>query len=71
MPTPDLTDEEVTAIVALLRRLINNDPFACSPRLEQLKSALEKLDPKPAKPRTELPPPLTGQAEGSHRKPKR
>jgi hypothetical protein len=47
MPTPDLTDEEVTAIVALLRGLLNNDPFACSPRLKQLKSALAKLNPRP------------------------
>jgi hypothetical protein len=48
MPAPDLTDEELAAIVALLRRLLNNDPLTFSPQMKQLKSALEKLDPKPA-----------------------
>jgi hypothetical protein len=69
MRAPDLTDEEIAAIVGLLRRLLNNDPLTFSPRLEQLKSALEKLDPKPAKSRVELLP--TGPIMRSRRKPRR
>jgi hypothetical protein len=51
MPPPDLTDEEHAAVVAALRKLIDEDKFPLS---RPLKSALPKLDPKPAKP---IPPP--------------
>ena len=57
MPKLDLTDEEQTAVAAALRRLIDEDKFPFAPRLKPLKSPLAKLDPKPVKPRTELPPP--------------
>jgi hypothetical protein len=50
MPTPDLTDEEHAAVVAALRKLIDQDRFPLSPRLKPLKSALAKLDPKAPKP---------------------
>jgi hypothetical protein len=45
MPTPDLTDEEHAAVIAALRKLIDQDRFPLSPRLKPLKSALAKLDP--------------------------
>jgi hypothetical protein len=45
MPTPDLTDEEQSAVVTVLRKLIAELKFPYSPRLEPLKSALAKLDP--------------------------
>jgi hypothetical protein len=55
MPKLDLTDEEHAAVVAALRKLINDDKFPLAPRLKPLKSALAKLDPKPL--RKPLPPP--------------
>ena len=45
MPTIDLTDEELAAVIATLRRTIREDKFPMSPRLDPLKAALAKLDP--------------------------
>jgi hypothetical protein len=45
MPTIDLTDAEHAALVALIRRAIEEDRFPRSPRLDPLRSALAKLDP--------------------------
>ena len=70
MPAPDQTDEEQAAVAAALRNLIAEDKFPFSPRLKPLKSALAKLDPKPAKPRTELPP-IAGASEATIRRRKR
>jgi hypothetical protein len=59
MPTVDLTDEEYAAVTAAVRRTIDEDRYPLSPRLNPLKSALEKLDPasasKPKEPRPPLP----------------
>jgi len=55
MPRFDLTDEERTAVVAALRKLIADDKFPLAPRLKPLKSALAKMAPQP--PRKPLPPP--------------
>jgi hypothetical protein len=52
MPTIDLTDEEYAAVTAAIRRAIEQDRFPHAPRLDPLRSALAKLDPRAAaKPR--------------------
>jgi hypothetical protein len=48
MPTIDLTDAEHTALVALIKRAIEDDRFPRAPRLDPLRSALAKLDPAAA-----------------------
>jgi hypothetical protein len=48
MTIDDLTDEESEAVIAALRKVINEDRFPRSPRLGPLRSALAKLDPKSA-----------------------
>jgi len=53
----DLTGEERTAVLRLLRDAIENDPYPLSPRIRRLKRARDKLDPPPAE--TEPPPPVT------------
>jgi hypothetical protein len=42
----DLSDGEAAALVQLLRRTINDDPYPLSPRLVLLKAILAKLDPR-------------------------
>lgn len=54
MPTIELTEDERAALAAFLREAIAADRFPLAPRLRLLKSALEKIDPRP--PRPELPP---------------
>jgi hypothetical protein len=54
MPTVDLTDAELAAIMEAIRRLIEVDRFPLAPRLDPLRSALAKLekpipDPQPPK----------------------
>ena len=58
--TLDLTDDETVALVALLRRAIDEDRYPLSPRLAPLKAILAKLDP-PAE-RVKLRPPLSASA---------
>jgi hypothetical protein len=53
MPTIDLTDAEHAALVALIRRAIEEDRFQRSPRIDLLRAALAKLDAK-------TPPPARG-----------
>jgi hypothetical protein len=48
MPTIDLTNEELAAITAAIRRLVTEDKFPHAPRLDPLRSALAKLDPATA-----------------------
>jgi hypothetical protein len=45
MPTIDLTDAEHAALVALIRRAIEEDRFPRAPRLDPLRTVLAKLDP--------------------------
>jgi hypothetical protein len=71
MPELDLTDDELAAVMALVRRTVDADKFPLSPRLAPLRSALAKLDPRPAKPRRELPPLPSGPMVGSRRKARR
>jgi hypothetical protein len=67
----DLSLEEWKAVVALIRDKITTDRFPYSERVSVLRSALAKLDPKPAKPRQELPPLPSGPMVGSRRKARR
>jgi hypothetical protein len=52
--TPDLTDEEIAALVRLLRDAIDNDRYPLSPRVQLLKAILAKFRPEPV--REPLPP---------------
>jgi alkanesulfonate monooxygenase SsuD/methylene tetrahydromethanopterin reductase-like flavin-dependent oxidoreductase (luciferase family) len=69
MPTPDLTDEELAAVIAAVHKLIDEDRFPLSPRLKPLKSALAKLDPP--KPKAPPPPPMAGASEAAIRRRRR
>ena len=66
MPLLDLSDEELAALTAAPRKVIDDDKFPRSPRLAPLRSALAKLDPasvpKPLPERVPLP-----QAPARHR----
>jgi hypothetical protein len=44
MPTTDLSDAELAAITAAIRRLIDEDKFPHAPHLDPLRSALAKLE---------------------------
>jgi hypothetical protein len=57
MPMINLTDDELKAVAALLRRTIEEDRFPHAPRLVPLRSALAKLDPKAEPKLTPEPPP--------------
>jgi hypothetical protein len=46
MPTIDLDDEELAAVIAALKEAINRDRYHLAPRLEPFRRALAKLDPK-------------------------
>jgi hypothetical protein len=54
MPTISLTDDELAAVAAAIRRLVDEDRFPNAPRLDPLKAALGKFDaaltPEPPKP---------------------
>jgi hypothetical protein len=58
VPTINLTDDEIAAVTAAIRRAIKDDRFPHAPRLDPLRAALAKFD-APSKP-TPLPkaPPL-------------
>ena len=59
MPTIDLTDPELAAVTAAIRRAIETDRFPRAPRLDPLRSALAKLEPATA------PKPILGQIDRS------
>jgi hypothetical protein len=48
MPTIYLTDAELAAITALIRRAVEEDRFPRAPRVDVLRAALAKLDPAAA-----------------------
>ena len=48
MPTVDLTDDELAAVTAAIKRAIEEDQFPRAPRLDPLRSALARLDPASA-----------------------
>jgi hypothetical protein len=48
VPTIDITDDELAAVTAAIRRAIETDRYPHAPRLDPLRSALTKLEPAPA-----------------------
>jgi hypothetical protein len=44
VPTINLTDDELAAVAAALRRLIEDDRFPHAPRLDPLRAALGKFE---------------------------
>ena len=56
MPTIDLTDDELAAVKAAIRRAVGEDRFPRAPRLDPLRSALTKLDPAAAANSPKTPP---------------
>ena len=62
MPTIDLSEDERAALAAFLRDAIAADRYPMSPRWWPIRSALEKLDPQPLRPKL---PPLTPAGEPS------
>lgn len=52
MPTINLTDDELAALTAAIRRAIEDDRFPRVPRLDPLRAALRKFEaaPEPAAP---------------------
>ena len=44
MPTISLADDELAAVTAAIRRVIEEDRFPHAPRLDPLRAALGKLD---------------------------
>ena len=55
--TPDLNSAEMAAIAAALKEAIERDRFPLSPRVQQLRSILTKLEPAPAERFAPYPPP--------------
>jgi hypothetical protein len=47
MPTINLTDDELAAVTATVRRAIENDRFPHAPRLDPLRAALGKFEAAP------------------------
>ena len=47
MPTINLTDDELAAVTAALRRIVEDDRFPHAPRLDRLGAALAKFDAEP------------------------
>jgi hypothetical protein len=67
MPTIDLADGEHAAVTAAIWRLIEQDEFPHAPRLDPLRAALAKFDPKAAAkliPERQPPPKAPPQARG-------
>jgi hypothetical protein len=44
VPTINLTDDELAAVAAAIRRAIEDDKFPHAPRLDPLKAALAKME---------------------------
>ena len=44
MPTIDLPDDELAAVTAAIRRLIEDDKYPHAPRLDPLRATLARLD---------------------------
>ena len=61
MPTIDLDDAELAAVIAALKEKFDRDRYPRAPRLEPFRAALAKVDPSSA-PRTVVPKPPLPQA---------
>ena len=59
MPTIDLPADELAAVAAAIRRLIDEDRYPHAPRLDPLRAALARLDAAAVKPNPDpkAPPP--------------
>jgi hypothetical protein len=58
VPTINLTDDELAAATAAIRRAIEDDRFPHAPRLDPLRAALPKFDAAPElTPHLKAPPP--------------
>ncbi|HEU0218809.1 MAG TPA: hypothetical protein VFQ90_19280 [Stellaceae bacterium] len=70
MPTIDLSDDELEAVAAALRRVIASDRHPRAPRLLPLRAAPAKLDPAAVpKPRPEPQPlPQATRTRGTRRR---
>jgi hypothetical protein len=55
--TPDLSNEEKSALVELLKHTIDGDRYPLSPRIRTLKAILAKLDPASVMPANSYPVP--------------
>ena len=60
MPTINLTDDELAAVTAAVRRLVDEDKFPHAPRLVPLRAALAKLEAEAAPEPTAPPKPPDG-----------
>lgn len=58
LPTIDLDDEELAAVIAVLKEKLDRDRYPLSPRLEPFRAALAKLDPRSVPKPAALRPPL-------------
>jgi hypothetical protein len=45
MPTIDLDDDELAAVISALKETLNRDRYHLAPRLEPFRRALARLDP--------------------------
>ena len=52
MPTIDLTEDELAAVPAAIRRAIEDDRFPRAPRLDPLRAALAKLEAEAEAPKS-------------------
>ena len=57
VPTIDLTDDELAAVTAAVRRTIEDDRFPHAPRLDPLRAALGKFEAAAPEPTPKAPPP--------------
>ena len=70
MPIIDLPDDELAAVAAAIRRLIEDDKYPHAPRLDPLRAALARLEAAgsmSAKPDNTSPPQAEGPAASQSR----
>ena len=70
MPAINLTDDELAAVTAAIRRMIEDDRFPHAPRLDSLRAALGKFDAaSEPTPLPKAPPPAKTSALGERLEP--
>jgi hypothetical protein len=63
VPTIDLPDDELAAVTAAIRRLIEADKFPHAPRLDPLRAALARLEAEAAETPATAPKAAAGKAD--------